>query len=118
MVYKLGHEAEINKLPFPVEGRLYDDLFEFLIVLDNEYGSSRDVDREDGGYVLLCTPGTAEDEIKAFFDFALILPEWTIEIPYEPEYTATLYMVREDYAVVLIMPSADLPVEIRVLDRK
>ena len=34
MVFKLGHESEIGTLPFTVTGKLYDNLFEFLIVLD------------------------------------------------------------------------------------
>jgi len=67
MVYKLGHEAEIGSLPFKVSGKLYDDLFEFLIVLDNEYGADRDVEQDDGGYVLFCTPGTTDSEIQRYF---------------------------------------------------
>lgn len=104
MVFKLGHESEIGSLPFVVTGRLYDNLLEFLIVLDNEYGADRDVEHDDGGYVLFCTPGTADSEIQRYFHFPGPVPEWVIDIPHQPEYCASLYFLREEYAVVLIHP--------------
>ena len=102
MVYKLGHEAEIGNLPFPVSGKLYDNLSEFLLVLDNEYGVDRNVEQDDGGYVLFCTPGTTEGEIQRYFTFFGLVPEWVTDIPHQPEYCASLYFLHEDYAVVLV----------------
>lgn len=104
MVFKLGHESEIDSLPFAVAGKLYDNLFEFLIVLDNEYGADRDVEHEDGGYVLFCTPGTTDSEIQRYCMFSGLVPEWVIEIPHQPEYCASLYFLRDEYVVVLIRP--------------
>lgn len=110
MVYKLGHEDEIGSLPFPVSGKLYDNLAEFLLVLDNEYGADRDVEHDDGGYVMFCTPGTTEDEIRRYFAFSGLVAEWVTDIPHQPEYCASLYFLREDYAVVMIRPrSTSLP---------
>ena len=113
MVFKLGHEREMEALPFPVTGRLYDDLFEFLIVLDNEYGEERDVDREDGGFVLFCTPGTSRREIREHFAYEQYAPEWAVQIENDPEYCAALYIPRDEYAIVLILASADAPDEIK-----
>lgn len=39
MICKLGHESEISSLPFAVTGKLYDNIFELLIVLDSKYGA-------------------------------------------------------------------------------
>ncbi len=102
MVYKLGHEAEIGTLPFPVSGKLYDDLEEFLLVLDNEYGADRDVEHDDGGYVLLCTPGTKSSDIQRYFDFKAYVSDWVTSTPHEPRYTVSMYFLRDDFAVVLI----------------
>lgn len=102
MVYKLGHEAEISSLPFPVSGELYDNLLEFLLVLDNEYGSDRNVEQDDGGYVLFCTPGTTDNEIQRYFDFNGFISDWVTSILHDPDYCAALYFLREDYVVVLI----------------
>ena len=104
MVYKLGHEAESCSLPYPVSGRLYDNLVEFLLMLDNEYGADRDVEQDDGDYVLFCTPGTTDGEIQRYFTFSGLVLEWVTDIPHQPEYCASLYFLREDYAVVLIWP--------------
>ena len=104
MVYKLGHEAEIGSLPFLITGKLYDNLFEFLIVLDNEYGTDRDVERDDGGYVLFCTPGTTDSEIQRYFAFSGLVPDCVNSISHDPEYCASVYFLRDDYAVVPIQP--------------
>lgn len=106
MVYKLAHASEIEGLPFEVSGRLLDNLYEFLIVLDNEYGVERDVDHDDGGYILLCSPGTGEAEIKSIFDFSQYQPEWVNSIEHQPPYQAAMFFLRDDYAVVLVAPSA------------
>ncbi len=108
MVFKLGHTEDIKELPFEVTGRLYDNLYEFLVVLDNEYGEGRDLDHDDGGYVLFCAPGTAVKEVKQYFDCSALSPEWVDKIDHEPEYCSALYMVKDDYAVVLLMAKNDI----------
>lgn len=104
MIYKLSHTQDICKLPFEVVGQLYDNLFEFLVVLDNEYGADRDVEQDDGGYVLFCIPDTKDSEIQRYFNFSGLVPEWVIDISRQPEYCASLYFLRDEYAVVLIQP--------------
>ena len=56
MVYKLAHGAEIDSLPFQVSGKLYDNLLEFLLVLDNEYGADRNVEQDDGAMCCSAPP--------------------------------------------------------------
>lgn len=102
MVYKLGHEDEIDSLPFPVSGKLYDSLLEFLLVLDNEYGADRNVEQDDGGYVLFCTPGTTDSEIQRYFDLNGLISDWVTSISHDPNYCASAYFLRDDYIVVLI----------------
>lgn len=85
MVYKLAHEAEISNLPSLVPGKLYDSLLEFLLVLDNEYGADRNVEQDDGGYVLFCTPGTTDNSIS-----------------HDSDYCASAYFLRDDYVVMLV----------------
>lgn len=102
MVYKLAHEAEISSLPFPVSGKLYDSLLEFLLVLDNEYGADRNVEQDDGGYVLFCTPGTTDSEIQRYFNFNGLISDWVTSISHDPDYCASAYFLRDDYVVMLI----------------
>lgn len=102
MVYKLAHEAEMSSLPFQVSGRLYDSLLEFLLVLDNEYGPDRDVEQDDGGFVLFCTPGTTDIEIQRYLDFNGLVSDWVTSISHDPDYCASAYFLRDDYVVVLV----------------
>ncbi len=102
MVYKLAHETKLGSLPFRVSRKLYDNLLEFLLVLDNEYGADRDVEQDDGGYVLFCTPGTTGSEIQRYFDFDGLATDWVTSISHDPDYCASAYFLRDDYAVVLI----------------
>ncbi|MEY8420349.1 hypothetical protein AALA83_13870 [Oscillospiraceae bacterium 44-5] len=94
MVYKLAHGAEIDSLPLQMSGKLYDNLLEFLLVLDNEYGTDRDVKQDDGGYVLFCTPGTTDSEIQRYFDFNGLVSDWVADISHQPKYCASLYFLR------------------------
>lgn len=116
MIYKLAHTAEISSLPFEPTGELYDSLFEFLQVLDNEYGEDRDVEHDNGGYVLFCTPETAAHEIEAILDLRDLAPEWVNRIEHQPEYCAALFMLREDYSIVLIMSTANAPFDTSAMD--
>lgn len=102
MVYKLAHEAEMGSLPFQVSGKLYDALLEFLLVLDNEYGPDRNVEQDDGGFVLFCTPGTTDGEIQRYLDFNGLVSDWVTSISHDPDYCASAYFLRDDYVVVLI----------------
>lgn len=102
MVYKLAHEAEISSPPFPASGKLYDSLLEFLLVLDNEYGADRNVEQDDGGYVLFCTPGTTDNEIQRYFHFNGLISDWVTSISHDPDYCASAYFLRDDYVVILI----------------
>lgn len=102
MVYKLAHEAEISNLPSLVPGKLYDSLLEFLLVLDNEYGADRNVEQDDGGYVLFCTPGTTDNEIQRYFHFNGLISDWVTSISHDPDYCASAYFLRDDYVVILI----------------
>ena len=118
MIYQLNHADEIETLPFAVTGKLLDDLFEFLVVLDNEYGADRDVGHDDGGYVLFCPSGTREEEIKTCLECYGVGPEWVIQIGNESQYLAALYMPRDEYSIVLIVAASDAPVEISEFEQK
>ena len=51
MVYKLGNLKDLESLP-PMDKITYGVLWEFTSVLTNEYGENRDIDNDDGGFVL------------------------------------------------------------------
>ena len=112
MIYQLSHTSEMESLPFAVTGKLFDNLMEFLIVLDNEYGKDRDVEHDDGGFVLFCLPGAKGAAFDRYPELSQLSPEWVNFIDCDPQYCAALYMPREDYSIVIVMPTADAPFDV------
>ena len=113
MVYKFGRASELDTLasgavPAAVTAAMRLE----LALLDDAYGKNRNIDTDDGGFVLCCTPGTTVDELKAFFDPSEHVFECVGRIEAEPPYCSALYILTNDYAVEVFMAVADAPEDI------
>ena len=112
MVYKLANVADLKGVPVP-DQRSYDVLYELTSVLTNEYGSGRNVDTDDGGYVLYAAPGTPCEEVKAWFDYAAHTIEYVNrELKAAFPLCIAMYIISNEYAVTIVMSIADAPKEI------
>ena len=112
MVYKLGNLKDLELLPV-MDKITYGVLWEFTSVLTNEYGADRDIDNDDGGYVLYATPGTNPKEVKAIFDYTVHTIEYVNRtLQAEPPICSALFLIGNDFAVVIVMSIADAPKEI------
>ena len=109
MVYKLGTVEDMKILP-PLEPSLRDYIKYLLLVLDTEYGTDRDIDNNDGGYVVFVTENTSDDEITEVFDFKNHSVEY-VEIG--ETYSTAIYLLNNEYTVMLIMPTNELPDELK-----
>ena len=109
MVYKLGTVEDMNKLPI-IESTLHEYIKYLLLVLDTEYGTDRDIDNNDGGYVVFVTENTSDYEITEVFDFKNHSVEY-VEIG--ETYSTAVYLLNNEYTVMLIMPTKELPEELR-----
>ena len=109
MVYKLGTVEDMNKLPI-IESTLHEYIKYLLLVLDTEYGTDRDIDSNDGGYVVFVTENTSDYEITEVFDFKNHSVEY-VEIG--ETYSTAIYLLNNEYTVMLIMPTKELPEELR-----
>ena len=68
---------------------------------------------DDGGYVLYAVPGTKAEEIKARFDYTAHLMEYVNRtLDAEPAICTALWLLNNEFAVVLVMSIADAPKEI------
>ena len=108
MVYKIGNLADMKKLP-NISMEAWQLLYHHARVLSTEYGEDRNVDRDDGGFVLYCTPGTKGEDIKAYFDYTAHTPEYATTYG---DLCEVFYLCNNDYAVVIIMSIADAPTKI------
>ena len=109
MVFKLGNVENMKMLP-QLEPSLRDYIKYLLLVLDNEYGIDRDIDKNDGGYVVLVTENTAKEEVIEVFDYKNHSVEY-VEIG--ETYSTAVYLLNNEYTVMLIMPTNELPDELK-----
>lgn len=84
-------------------------VYHYAMILTYEYGAGRNVDTDDGGYILYATMGTTAAEIKTFFDYAQNLIE---DVNVQGSFCSALYILSSDYGVVIVTSLADAPPEI------
>lgn len=109
MVYKFGNIADVDNIPFEHE-RAREICTQYASILTAEYGEDRNIDTADGGYILYATPGTRPEEIKAYFDYS----KYTLEyVDVFDEVCSALYLLSNDYGVVIVMSIVDAPDEIK-----
>ena len=105
MLYRIGKEEEIKNIAglFPCD--VIAELLEYTHILEEEYGTDRNYLRT-GGYSVMTE--TTED-LAAFsevIDFEEDLCEWVRQIG---EYLSVLYMLGDDYSIVVFMPISIAP---------
>lgn len=111
MIYKLANPCDLQDLP-PMDSAVRDILLQYTTILSTEYGDNRDVDHEDGGYVLYATSDTTAEEVNRAFDPNGCVPELVTRIDSCPAYLYTLYLLSSDYGVVLVVPTSAAPSEL------
>ena len=109
MIQKLGKIKDIESLP-PIALGIKSLILEKVKLLSAEYGEERDIDNDDGGYVLYCPYGTSEDELTEHFDYTTALPEY-VEV--NNGICHALYLTNNEFSVSVIMHEEDLPEEIK-----
>ena len=102
MVYKVGGVKGLAELP-PMDEQLFEVVKGYAQILSDHYGTDRDAGMNTGGYILYAEPGSAEDEVKAIFDYQQWEPEFVEMIDVEPRYSLQVYVTGDDFGVVVIM---------------
>ena len=109
MVYKFGNIADVATIPFAHE-KAREICAQYARVLTAEYGEDRNLNQSDGGFILYAMPGTKSEEIKAYFDYT----KYTLEyVDVFGEVCSALYLLSNEYGVVIVMSVADAPTEIK-----
>ena len=112
MVYKLANTSDLETLSLD-DTVTRDVLLEFTSVLTSEYGADRNVDTDDGGYVLYAAPGTTPEELKQWFDYSTHTIEYVNrEFRASPPLCCAMFLLNNDFSVVIVMSIEDAPVEI------
>ena len=107
MVYKIGNVSDLEELP-QLEDTALELLYHYASVLTHEYGENRNIDTEDGGFVLYATSGTCAEDIKPFFDFSKAVAE---SVDRYGELVVAMFLLNNEYAVTIVMSASDAPQE-------
>lgn len=108
MIYKIGTIADMESIVFE-DNDAKQLVYHYASILTYEYGAGRNIDTDNGGYVLYATMGTTAREIKTFFDYTQNLIE---DVNVQGSFCSALYILSSDYAVVIVMSFTDAPPEI------
>ena len=107
MVYKIGNIADLSKVDSADE-EATSILSYYATALSTNYGEDRNIDDDDGGYILYCTKDTTKAEIKACFDYS----KYSLELlEVITSLCAAHYVLNNDYVVTIILSADDLPEE-------
>ena len=107
MVYKIGNVSDLEELP-QLEDTALELLYHYASVLTTEYGAEREVDHDDGGFLLYATSGTSAEDIKPFFDFSKAVAE---SVDRFGELLTAMFLLNNEYAVTIVMSASDAPQE-------
>ena len=108
MIYKIGNISDLVNIPITV-GKTFELLYHYTRVLTSEYGKERNVDTDDGGYVLYASPGTKAEDIKDCFDYT----KHTVEsVERYGALISAMYILHNEFVVTIIMSVDDAPIEI------
>lgn len=108
MLHIVGTVNEACRLESLLPERVFTELVRGLVILDCEYGENRNY-HEDGGYSLIAE--TAEDiqAVKKYVDFEFHPCEWAVTIGKDTGYLCALFIMNDDFSIMLYLPAAIAP---------
>ena len=102
MIYTIGNTREISSLPCTLPQSVKKELLRCTAILDQEYGEDRNY-HQTGGYSVIVE--TRED-VSGIMPTLSHFPEW---VDRYDSYAAALYLLNDDFSVVLFVPLAIAP---------
>ena len=110
MLYKVGTRKELTTYPCRLPCQVYSEIFVGLVVLDCEYGSDRNY-YESGGYSIILENSDDVSELTKIIDINTHLCEWTTAIG-NTGYLSSLYVMNDDFSIIVYMPKNIAPTAI------
>ena len=111
MVYKIANVIDMAELP-PLDRNTWGSVYENARILTNEYGEFRNIDYDDGGYILCVAYGTPAEELKQRFDYTKFCPEYVYRSETEPKVITAGYLLNNEFVVIIVIHESDCPAEI------
>ena len=108
MVYKIGNVSDLESIAI-TDANAYALLSQYARLLSYEYGENRDVETDDGGYMLYATPSTNSEDIKAYFDYTKHVVESADRFG---SLVVAMWIIHNEFVVLIVMSEDDAPIEI------
>lgn len=106
MLYRIGTLEEVAKISSLFSAEVIEKLTECIAILDDAYGDNRDY-LHIGGYALLAQ---THEDFSMIQDITTHPHEWIIQLP---DYLCILYLLGDDFSIVLFLPVAIAPNNIK-----
>ncbi|MDU4927765.1 hypothetical protein [Clostridium sp.] len=99
---KLYKKGQLEELKEKYSNEILKEAEEIITLLDDNYGATRDVDKDLGGYIALLESKEDGAEIKAN-SIKGLLPEYTDIIKSDNgiDYYSSLFLLSDDYSIVV-----------------
>ena len=110
MLYTIGTAHELSILPKHLPQELVLEILAGLVILDAEYGESRNY-LESGGYSVLADSIEDISGLRAIIDYEKHPCEWATRIG-RTSYVSALYILNNDFSIMIYLPLSIAPTEI------
>ncbi|OZV10845.1 hypothetical protein CIW83_18135 [Tissierella sp. P1] len=107
---KIAHVKEIENLNLPKE--VIEVIKEVVIILDVEYGEKRNVNGENGGYILVIQDREELPKLQEIYlNINDVIPEYVDKINCSNGdiWISTLILMHNDFGILLTMPVSIAP---------
>ena len=108
MLHKIGTAKEVLTLSSKLPRQVFGELLRGIVILDTEYGEDRDY-LQIGGYSVVAE--TKEDvlALKDIIDYDTIPCEWATRIGRDTKHLSALYILNDDFSIIVYLPIAIAP---------
>ncbi len=108
MLYLVGTQREIPSIHSKLPECAIKELCRCTLTLDTEYGAERNY-LESGGYTLILEEAKDLAELRRIIDYDTHPCEWATRIGEAGEFVSALYLLNDDFSVVVFLPTAIAP---------
>lgn len=108
MLYRIGTKQELPTVASRLPESVYTELLRSTAILDAEYGESRNY-LQIGGYSVIVETCDDLAQLKAIVDYDIHPYEWVTKIGKDSGNLSVLYLLNDDYSIVVYLPAAIAP---------
>ena len=108
MLYRIGTQKEIPSICSKLPECAIAELCRCTTTLDIEYGAERNY-LEAGGYTLILEETKDLKELRKIINYDTHPCEWANRIGEAGEFISALYLLNDDFSVVVLLPTVIAP---------